>query len=109
MWRRRASDQHRFNGTLFVADDLPAFAGHFPGNPLLPGVVQIDWAISAAAETYADLPDTVFSGMSRIKFKTPVRPGSWLELELTRAADTVSFVYRYEAAICTEGRLHYRV
>ena len=108
-WSRRSSNAEHFSGVLDVDAQLPVFAGHFPGNPLLPGVVQIDWALTATADTFNDLPATAFSGMSRIKFKTPVRPGSQLALELARHGNTVSFVYRSEGSVCTEGRLHYDV
>jgi 3-hydroxymyristoyl/3-hydroxydecanoyl-(acyl carrier protein) dehydratase len=30
---------------LEIVPDMTAFVGHFPGNPILPGVVQVDWAI----------------------------------------------------------------
>ncbi len=70
--------------------------------------MQIDWAITVTAEAFADLPATAFSGMSRIKFKLPVRPGSLLELEVTRTDDVVTFIYQNEGSVCTEGRLHYK-
>jgi len=36
---------------LAVAPDLPCFEGHFPGVPVLPGVVQLDWRFASAAST----------------------------------------------------------
>ncbi len=106
-WLERTWDEAHFVGLLALDDSLPVFAGHFPGNPLLPGVLQIDWAITAAAEAFSGLPDTAFSGMSRIKFKSPVRPGARLELSLTHADNVVSFSYRENGDVRTEGRLHY--
>ena len=56
----------------------PAFAGHFPGLPIVPGVLLIDWALAAiqAAEGVAVLPGE----LSVVKFLQPVRPGADLTL-----------------------------
>ena len=37
---------------LAVPAEHPAFAGHFPGRPVLPGVVQLDWAVRLAASCF---------------------------------------------------------
>jgi hypothetical protein len=91
---------------LFVERDLPVFAGHFPGNALLPGVLQIDWALTAA-ETFAGAPATEFSGMSGVKFKAPVRPATWLKLTLARRGSSLAFSFTDSGGVCTEGKLKY--
>jgi 3-hydroxymyristoyl/3-hydroxydecanoyl-(acyl carrier protein) dehydratase len=65
---------------LAVEAALPAFQGHFPGDPLLPGVIQVDWAIRLGQEAYGDLG--AFRGLEQVKFLRPVRPGTGLELRL---------------------------
>lgn len=70
--------------------DHPAFAGHFPGIPILPGVVLLDIALHAtgmAAGTGMNACE-----ISAIKFLSPVRPGDRLEIRHSRAAGgTISF------------------
>lgn len=64
---------------IAIAADHPAFAGHFPGRPLLPGVVLLAEVLevlladpAAAAWTAATL--------NAVKFLAPVEPGADLEL-----------------------------
>jgi 3-hydroxyacyl-[acyl-carrier-protein] dehydratase len=70
--------------TLRVAPDHPAFAGHFPGQPLLPGVVLLSEVVEAAlAEpALARLLGTA-PRVGAAKFLAPVRPGSELRLQLS--------------------------
>jgi predicted LPLAT superfamily acyltransferase len=71
---------------LRIADDHPAFAGHFPDNPIVPGVVLLDEALSAIAAHFhvATAGATVLNA----KFLSVVRPGEALELEFARGAGT---------------------
>lgn len=67
-----------------VPMDHPAFTGHFPGTPILPGVVLLDMALHAAgmpAGTGMDVCE-----ISAVKFLSPVRPGDRLEIRHSRAA-----------------------
>jgi 3-hydroxymyristoyl/3-hydroxydecanoyl-(acyl carrier protein) dehydratase len=66
--------------TLVMDPDLTAFQGHFPGNPILPGVVQVDWAIRFGALAFGDLGR--FRGVDQLKFQDLIQPGEVLELKL---------------------------
>jgi 3-hydroxyacyl-[acyl-carrier-protein] dehydratase len=59
-----------------VPVDHPAFAGHFPGRPIVPGVVLLDHAIAAVTNA---LGKSVV-GIGNAKFLSPVGPGAELEL-----------------------------
>lgn len=61
-----------------VAPDHPAFAGHFPGAPILPGVVLLD-AVLLWAET---VTGSVAGQIGNAKFLSPVRPGEVLNMSL---------------------------
>jgi len=66
---------------LRVAIDHPAFAGHFPGMPILPGVVLLDEALHAI-EVDLDL-DLRQWQIAAAKFLEFVRPGEALTIEHT--------------------------
>jgi 3-hydroxyacyl-[acyl-carrier-protein] dehydratase len=77
--------------TLVIAPDHPAFAGHFPGAPIVPGVVLLDAAVHAIC---ADLPGpaTAEAGVkqtwqiSSAKFLSPVGPGETLTISCAASA-----------------------
>lgn len=58
---------------LSIAPDHPAFRGHFPGRPIVPGVVLLDHALDAIG----NLTDSDLSAcqISAVKFLSPVLPG----------------------------------
>ena len=90
---------------LRVAPDLAVFAGHFPGQPILPGIVQVLWA-QALAEQAFDLTAEQFLGLGRTKFKAPVRPGDSLTLTLT-VGRQIRFRFERDGETCTDGTLRY--
>ncbi|MDE2401443.1 MAG: hypothetical protein KGL90_07230 [Burkholderiales bacterium] len=63
---------------LLIATDHPAFAGHFPGHPIVPGVVLLDEALQCLAA--AEHLDIAAIDVSVAKFLQPVRPGEALGL-----------------------------
>ena len=78
-----SSIQARF----LVTGDEPALAGHFPGNPIFPGVLQLEALAQAGAiavladERYAGkLP--LFGGVEDVRFRRIVRPGDELTLSV---------------------------
>jgi 3-hydroxyacyl-[acyl-carrier-protein] dehydratase len=63
---------------LNIAADHPAYAGHFPGTPVLPGVVLLDLALRALER--AGRGDCSRWEISSTKFQSAVRPGEALTL-----------------------------
>jgi 3-hydroxyacyl-[acyl-carrier-protein] dehydratase len=62
-----------------VAADHPAFPGHFPGNPIVPGVVLLDAAIHAIAHLSHHQTDRCT--LSSVKFLSVLLPGEPLALQ----------------------------
>ncbi len=62
------------------------FNGHFPNNPIMPGVLQIEAMAQISAGALMTLPQyqgklVLFAGIDGVRFKNVVRPGDKLELE----------------------------
>lgn len=67
--------------TFIVPLDHPAFAGHFPGMPILPGVLLLDAAIHAVLQARRALGDLdPACQISSVKFLSPVNPGETLTI-----------------------------
>jgi 3-hydroxyacyl-[acyl-carrier-protein] dehydratase len=68
----------RQRAQLQIAADHPAFAGHFPGMPIVPGVVLLDEALHAIGSlTKHDLSTC---HISSLKFLSPLTPGETAEV-----------------------------
>lgn len=72
---------------LPVADDHPAYAGHFPGHPILPGVVLLDEALHALAAARG--LEAAIGQIKSAKFLSPVSPGEALRLDYAATAEGV--------------------
>lgn len=64
----------------FVIDpDHPCLRGHFPGHPLVPGVVLLDRVLAALADTWGEPAETRWP---QVKFVQPLLPGQAARVEL---------------------------
>jgi len=90
---------------LAIPPDLAYFSGHFPQTPVLPGVVQVDWALALGQQLLA-LPGR-FAGMEVLKFQQLVRPGDRIQLNLRFDAQRqkLYFAYLNDGAPCSSGRI----
>jgi len=85
-------ERARISRRVAIALDHPAFAGHFPGRPMLPGVALLAEAMEAAASEPA-LAKAIGAAplLTVVKFLAPVAPGATLEVEVQLEASTVAF------------------
>ncbi|ROL78363.1 AMP-binding protein [Pseudomonas protegens] len=90
---------------LAIPPDLAYFSGHFPATPVLPGVVQVDWAL-ALGQQLLELPGR-FAGMEVLKFQQLVRPGDRIQLNLRFDVQRqkLYFAYLNDGAPCSSGRI----
>jgi len=89
---------------LPIAADHPAFDGHFPGAPVLPGVVLLDEAVRAIELGEGGEPRGW--RIASVKFLRPVAPGEALALERERlASGTVRFTISSAGQAVATGAL----
>ncbi len=69
------------SAAFVIPPDHPALAGHFPGRPIVPGVVLLD-SVGVAARTVFALGEP--SGLPRAKFAAPVLPGEEVRIAFER-------------------------
>ncbi len=93
-----------------VTINEPYFQGHFPGHPIMPGVLVVEAMAQAGGIIMThELPDrdqrlVVFTGIERAKFRRPVVPGDQLRIEV----DVLSFrtrAGRIEGRASVDGKL----
>ena len=89
------------------------FQGHFPGNPIMPGVLQLEAMAQCSAPVLLTLPQfagklALFAGMNNIRFKNIVRPGDKFEMsiELTKLKGPICKVHgvgSVDGKVCVEA------
>jgi 3-hydroxymyristoyl/3-hydroxydecanoyl-(acyl carrier protein) dehydratase len=86
--------------SLALPADHPAFAGHFPGQPIVPGVVLLDLTQSAIVANTG----LILSGLAVAKFHSPATPGEALHVEYQADDALVRFEIRTEARKIADGK-----
>ncbi len=74
-------------GVKYVNGNEYYFKGHFPGNPIMPGVLQVETIAQVGAVAVLMLPENknklmLFAGIDKARFKRLVKPGDRLEIEV---------------------------
>lgn len=85
-----------------VPHDHPSLPGHFPGNPVVPGVVLLDQVLQAVAARHGE-PAAL--RIPQVKFVQPLRPGQDATIELDDAAPRWRFRVLRDGELLASGEL----
>ncbi|PCI88379.1 MAG: 3-hydroxyacyl-[acyl-carrier-protein] dehydratase FabZ [Hyphomicrobiales bacterium] len=98
-------------GIKNVTINEPFFQGHFPGHPVMPGVLiveamaQVSGAICAHAQGVKETPDVVyFMSIDKCKFRKPVTPGDVLHIHVTQTRHRGN-IWKFACQAKVEGKL----
>ncbi|WP_459660444.1 hypothetical protein ACL9Z5_003253 [Acinetobacter calcoaceticus] len=97
----QSSDDYIFS--LEFPPELACFKGHFPTQPIYPGVGQIGFLQHFAKSIWSDL--NWCQGYEQLKFQNLIRPYAIVQLKLSRKEHKVSFELRDSEQILASGRL----
>lgn len=103
--------EHHVIGLKNVTMNEPFFVGHFPGAPVMPGVLQIEAMAQAGGVLLLNtVPDpenylTLFMKMDNVKFKRPVKPGDTLIFKLELISPIRRGICHMKGMIFANGNL----
>ena len=95
------------HATYRIREDEFFTRGHFPGHPIVPGVILCEiMAQSGAVTIREELAGkmTLFRSIDNVKFRNPVRPGDLCEIT-TRQKGRKGVIFSYEGELTVGGRL----
>lgn len=87
-----------------VTADMPFFAGHFPGRPIMPAAAQIEM-LQALLTQHADW-NAIIAGGTALKFSGRIQPGDTLRIQLQRTpCGAIRFSVASNNAVVSKGML----
>lgn len=91
-----------------IGPDHPSLAGHFPGHPIVPGVLVMDEVIETLRECCGR--DLIVTGLPSVKLSSPLLPGERLLIEIAQeGADSAVFTCWVGHRIVAAGSIRFRL
>jgi 3-hydroxyacyl-[acyl-carrier-protein] dehydratase len=101
----------RVVGIKNVTMNEPFFQGHFPGQPIMPGVLIVEaMAQTAGVLAFKSMPDELrkkavyFMGIDKVRFRKPVTPGDQMRMEMIVSKQRKS-VWGFTGKAYVEGQV----
>jgi 3-hydroxymyristoyl/3-hydroxydecanoyl-(acyl carrier protein) dehydratase len=94
-------DDERFTATILVPLDHPAIPGHFPGDPVVPGVLILEELLLATGRWLGTAAD--IRRLQQAKFLAPLRPGEEAVIDLARRGHSLQFSVRRGTDVIAKG------
>ncbi|HBL85241.1 MAG: beta-hydroxyacyl-ACP dehydratase [Clostridiales bacterium GWF2_38_85] len=109
------SDDNIAHGSYIVKGDEYFLQGHFPNNPIVPGVIQCEMAAQTCCVLLGEKISgctPLFSGMNKVKFKTVVKPGDTINFECSLIREMPPFYFAeckgiVNGKICVSGEFSF--
>jgi len=96
--------QHEITAERTFHHDSPWFSGHFPDNPILPGIAQLSLVFEAVRNSAKN--ELKILEFKRVKFKQVIKPEDKLEIKVIQDkgdASTYSFMISVEGEVVCSG------
>jgi 3-hydroxymyristoyl/3-hydroxydecanoyl-(acyl carrier protein) dehydratase len=103
-WLRLSGEAGHIVASAKFPNDSAWFSGHFPDNPIVPGVALIALVAEAVRERErSEGRFPVITGIRRVRFRLPVRPDDEVTLEATRILKKEGPAYLFNVYLAGEN------
>ncbi|HKT33189.1 MAG TPA: hypothetical protein VJR03_00055 [Nitrospira sp.] len=97
-----------FERITTIGNDHPALPGHFPGHPIVPGVVVLEEVIETLKHRYGD--GLFVMGLPAVKLSSPLKPEEPLTIVIeSEAAGMAAFTCRVGGRLIASGSIQFRL
>ena len=98
-----SSSGDHITASAHVAADSVWYAGHFPGNPILPGIAVLALVEEAIlASEQKEKRQVVITGIGRVRFRLPVKPDDRMTLKIDRVRKNTGLTYEFSVCLTEE-------
>ena len=108
-------NENTAEGLYTVRGDEYFLQGHFPGNPVVPGVILCEIMAQTCCVLFADKvkgSTPLFAGINKVRFRRQVKPGERIDFECTPVREVGPFCFakvrgRVNGSVCVEGEFSF--
>lgn len=99
----RETNNNHIEALADIPSDSPWFSGHFPGEPILPGIALIHLVRQAIEQVELEKGNPLhLHSLKRVRFMQPVRPGDTLSVRISAESGTEDMLFSFKV-LCKES------